>query len=107
MTELTIHGITFIRSGSCNRCGACGCEKMDCPHFSYAGRYATCDVYDTRNDMCEQCGISHDNCVGFPDNPWVRVVREGICGYTFNRKDGGSMDDLPFLNGESWFRGRG
>jgi hypothetical protein len=49
--------------------------------------------------------MTHQGCIDFPDNPWINVVRDGVCAFTFERKDGGSMDDLPFLNGQNWYRG--
>jgi hypothetical protein len=100
------HGIPFIRTGHCLQCGACGCGE--CPHhYERRGKHL-CAVYDRREAVCAACseaagaGVTHESCIGFPDNPWIRVVREGICGYTFERVDGGSMDDLPFLNGEPY-----
>jgi len=96
------HGIEFIRTGSCNQCGACGCDKEPCPHhFEWDGKH-WCEIYEHRDEYCEQCETDHLSCIGFPDNPWIRVVREGICGYKFERVDGGSMNDLPFLNGEPY-----
>jgi len=98
------HGIEFIRSGTCQQCGACGCGKGPCPHhYEHAG-WHWCGIYDERHLYCDECETDHASCIGFPDNPWIGVVRSGVCGFTFERADGGSMDDLPFLFGESWLR---
>lgn len=100
-----VHGFTFVRSGECLQCGLCGCEKLGCPHFEWRGSKAHCRIYKDRADHCDVCGMTHQSCIDFPDNPWIWVVRDGQCGYTFERVDQGNMDDLPFLNGEPWFRG--
>ncbi len=102
MTEITVHGIRFIRSGECSRCGACGCERDGCPHFEHKQGLASCKIYNRRDRFCAQCDTAHQGCIEFPDNPWIHVVRDGRCSFTFKRLDGGSMDDLPFLNGEPW-----
>lgn len=102
---LTIHGITFIRTGECAQCGACGCEG--CPHFAVRQGQAYCKVYNKRDQFCQQCGMTHQGCIDFPDNPWIGVVRDGVCAFAFERQDGGSMDELPFLNGQPWLRQHG
>lgn len=111
---IEVHGITFIRTGSCHQCGACGCDKWPCPHLDLVGVLKDgkfrCLIYEHRENVCKECGdtiffeenFTHRGCIQFPDNPWIRVVREGKCGYKFERADGGSMDDLPFLNGEPY-----
>ena len=107
MTEFTVHGITFIRSGECAQCGACGCDRDGCPHWSKKQSKYYCKIYATRADYCNTCGMTHQGCIDFPDNPWIHVVRDGVCAFTFERKDGGSMDELPFLNGQTWYRAGG
>ena len=102
MDIITVHGFTFIRSGECSQCGACGCETMNCPHFAYRQGKPYCKIYNRRGNHRNQCGTTHQGCIDFPDNPWIYVVRDGRCSFTFERQDGGSMDDLPFLNGEPW-----
>lgn len=104
MVLLTSHSIKFVRSGKCVQCGACGCG--DCSHHLEWDNKHWCAVYESRNLVCwcshpDNDG-THSNCIGFPDNPWIGVVRHGICGYSFERADGGSMDDLPFLNSEPY-----
>lgn len=100
------HGIAFIRTGVCKQCGACGCG--DCRHHHVKDGKHWCDVYDTRHLICEQCSeaageeVTHEGCIGYPDNPWIRHIRSGVCAYRFEREDGGAMDDLPFLNGEPY-----
>ena len=72
--KIVSHGITFIRKGKCKRCGAC--EKSTCPHYIMVNGKATCQTYG-RGDYLEwKCNV-------FPDNPFCRVVREGICGFKF------------------------
>jgi hypothetical protein len=69
-----------------------------------------CAVYNERHLACEICSeiegeeIDHASCIGYPDNPWILIVRQGICAYAFEREDGGPMDDLPFLNGEPYLK---
>lgn len=88
------HGVNYIRTGSCRQCGAC--EKETCPHFSMEGDVSVCAVHDKKGQFCKSCTedksgywynpkrqINHQECADFPDNPFVRVVREGICGFKF------------------------
>ena len=104
--KIKSHGIEFIRTGQCKQCGACGCGE--CPHHYEADGLHWCRDYIYRENRCGFCSITrgeeitHASCIGYPDNPWIRHVRSGICGYTFERADGGSMDDLPFLNGQPY-----
>jgi hypothetical protein len=93
---MIVHGIEFIRLGSCQQCGACGCDKEPCPHWHEIDGKHWCAIYNERE------GTEWANCILFPDNPWIRVVRTGRCGYSFTRADGGSMDDLPFLFGKPY-----
>lgn len=106
MNEVMIqaHGIWFIRAGECTQCGACGCNKEPCPHWYERGGLSWCDRYNMRGEYCDRCETDHGSCIGFPDNPWIGVVRSGACGFTFRRVDGRSMDDLPFLFGEPYIR---
>ena len=100
--KIISHGIEFIRSGYCRQCGACGCDNEPFSHhLMFVGKH-WCDIYNERDRYCEKCKTDHASCVGFPDNPWIHVVRRGICGFTFERVDGGSMDDLPFLWGKPY-----
>ena len=103
MTDITSHGIGFVRTGECSQCGACGCEP--CPHLGYKHKKPVCEIYETRGDLCSQCGTTHQGCIDFPDNPWIYNVRDGVCAFSFERQDSGDMDDLPFLDGQSWYRG--
>ena len=96
---LVAHGIEFFREGYCRQCGGCCGE---CPHHYQAGGFYWCDVYHTREEYCEECKQDHADCLAYPDNPWIHQVRRGACGYRFERADGGSMDELPFLNGEPY-----
>ena len=94
--RLKVHGIEFIRYGSCHQCGACGCNKEPCPHHYMKDGLHWCAIYDERENT------EYANCILFPDNPWVWMVRRGICGYHFRRVDGESMDNLPFLDGKPY-----
>lgn len=100
--KFKIHGIEFIRYGSCHQCGTCDCKEQPCPHRYVKDGLHWCDIYDERESMCEECHESHAGCLVFPDNPWIGVIRQGKCGYHFRRVDGKPMDDLPFLNGEPY-----
>ena len=103
MRELVVaHGIRFVRSGRCRQCGACGCGDEPCPHLFEARGKVWCEVYNRREEFCAECGTDHASCIGFPDNPWIHVVRSGVCGFSFERADGGSMDELPFLDGQGY-----
>lgn len=104
MAEFMVHGLTFIRMGECAQCGACGCGRDGCPHFGWKQGKAYCKIYSKRDEYCQVCDMTHQGCIDFPDNPWIRHIRDGECAFTFERKDGGSMDDLPFLDGEPWLR---
>lgn len=104
--RIVSHGIAFIRTGTCQQCGAC--EDGDCPHYYVKDDKHWCNVYDERHLVCELCSeaageeVTHESCIGYPDNPWIHNVRKGVCAYRFKREDGGSMDDLPFLDGKPY-----
>jgi len=99
MSKYTIvknHGKTFKRTGECLRCGACGCDKQPCLHFTWQNGLATCLIYNDRDkEICEECTeymtkkygkkvvISHRSCIGFPDYPNITVINEGVCGFKF------------------------
>ena len=105
-TRVTNHGIEFIRSGKCLQCGACGCKE--CTHNYEQDGLIHCLIYEWRAEPCLiPCSQTdndgtHSNCIGYPDSPWIRPIRSGVCGYSFERADGGSMDDLPFLDGKPY-----
>jgi hypothetical protein len=101
--EFTCHGVTYVRSGSCHRCGSC--EKPECPHLSWDNQgKALCGIHnrlgkklyfcsDCQNDIDGIWGsrgltvsITHMICFDFPNHPFLRVIRDGICGYTFEPK---------------------
>ena len=103
--EVESHGIIFIRSGECSQCGACGCDKEPCIHHGKHGGLSYCAIYEIREEFCVDCGTDHASCIGFPDNPWIHVVRSGQCAFTFRRADGGLMDALPFLDGQPYRTG--
>lgn len=79
-----VHGIPFHRIGECKRCGSC-CGV--CEYLNEDGScltYPECPAYN--NDLRER----------FPDHPWLRVIREGVCGYQFVRlTEEGERDDTP------------
>ena len=108
-----VHGIDFVRTGDCHRCGACNCEKFHCPHFSKdLGNLAVCSIQDTKADVCEICTkdtesgfyrdgkpVTHQMCADFPDHPFLHVIRNGVCGYYFKRLNEvreESIEPLPF-----------
>lgn len=107
MADIVVsHGIRFIRHGSCTQCGACGCNKV-CPHYYSSDGKSWCSIYDKREEVCPVCSteeeeIMHESCIGYPDNPWITLVRNGTCSFWFEREDAGSMDDILFLNGEPY-----
>ena len=108
MTTVKSHGIEFIRHGNCQQCGACGCDEEPCPHWYVKDGKHWCAIYAVRDLVCQACSentgeeVDHASCIGFPDNPWIHVVRNGQCAYRFERVDGSSMDDLPFLDGKPY-----
>jgi hypothetical protein len=71
---IKVHGIKFIRSGECKRCGAC--EKPNCEHLTWEDGLATCKTYGKGDYLEWRCDV-------FPDSPFCGVVRKGICGFTF------------------------
>jgi hypothetical protein len=101
--EFICHGVTYIRSGSCHRCGSC--EKLECPHLSWDDEgKAVCNIYEELQNpvfFCKICKtdtnayfyknkpsykVKHAICKTFPNHPFLRVIRDGICGYTFEPK---------------------
>lgn len=65
-----VHGVSYIRTGQCLRCGEC--EKPTCPHFSWQEGLATCAIQQTKDAVCKY----------FPSHPFLRVIKEGLCGYS-------------------------
>lgn len=104
--RITVHGITFIRTGQCVQCGACGCAG--CPHHYEQDGLHWCSIYERRAEVCPECSaaageeVTHASCIAYPDNPWITNVRRGVCGYTFQRADGKPMDSLPFLGSQPY-----
>lgn len=90
-----VHGVNYIRTGSCKRCGEC--EKTTCPHLAQEGTLSCCLIHEKdRAAVCEECTndknsyfyrggrpVTHQVCIVFPDHPFLRVIKEGICGYKF------------------------
>lgn len=77
------HGVRFVRTGSCNQCGACGCLTKDCPHAMSLNGKVFCAIYDQRDQFCEECGHDHRYCIEFPTHPWCHVITDGVCGFSF------------------------
>jgi hypothetical protein len=46
---VSMHGVKYYRTGSCNRCGAC--EKDKCPHFSMADELACCKIHSKKGTI--------------------------------------------------------
>ena len=104
-----VHKVPFVRTGSCNQCGACNCKKFNCPHFSLDQDGLTlCSIHDKLNEVCKICTnskssgfyekgreIIHKMCADFPDHPWLKVIRNGECSYHFEeiKTDGISKFD--------------
>jgi hypothetical protein len=85
-TIFKAHGISFIRTGKCRRCGAC--EKKNCPHFSMVDGLATCAIHE---------GDRPQVCVDFPNHPFLGVIQSGVCGYKFKpltKKDKVKYEEL-------------
>ena len=96
-----VHSVAFHRSGECNRCGACNCEKLNCRHFSWDEKgLVTCDIHDKKTEVCKECTndkdafcymngalVTHQMCEDYPDHPWLTVIREGKCEFRFEKID--------------------
>ena len=106
--EFTVHGVTYIRSGSCNRCGDC-CRPKNCQHF-IDGSPSTCNIQSDRikhNFACSVCDksdsgywykesaisgvgrlVRHLICKDFPNHPFLGVIMDlqANCSYTFTPK---------------------
>ena len=113
MEEFTVHGITFVRSGKCTNCGGCDSKCGVCPHGKRVDGVWYCSIYEKLGEYCETCtfnkdsfwyhngeSVNHDICKTFPNHPWIKVVRNGKCTYKFVRKDGKSMNSIPFVGGK-------
>ena len=106
ITIITVHGIEFDRKGKCNSCGLCDCG--DCVHADVSKNMAYCKIYDTRDQICKECSdargreVTHQNCIDYPQHPYLLLQRKGLCGYYFERTDHQSMDTIPLLNGEPY-----
>lgn len=121
------HGIPFNRKGSCNQCGACHCDTINggdpCVHFSWVGNLASCDIYETRDQVCTACSnnpdsvfynkfdpgadVTHQFCVDYPNHPFMANNRDGKCAYTWTQlTEGGQSDNTPWpfliLRGNNW-----
>ena len=103
-----VHNIPFIREGKCLHCGLCE-KKYPCPHLLSDG--VTCSVHATKQKVCKECTnnpdsrwydrgtpVTHQFCADFPVHPWLRIIKNKQCGFTFTRldEDGNiSSDPLP------------
>ena len=117
MTIVRVHGLEFIRTGSCTLCGGCDHECSQCPHSKPVDGTWLCGIQGSKAEVCQLCTsdktspfydqgkpVTHEVCEGFPQHPWLTVVREGKCGYKFSRVDGKPMDTIPFLSGKAFLR---
>ena len=115
----TVHGIHFSRQGECDQCKgrdrpACNCDYQgdepgmkgqDCPHFAHQGQRNVCLIQGQKHLHCDVCWPgqperTHLICAEFPDHPWLRVIMDGQCSYSFLRVDDlGELDHtpLPFM----------
>lgn len=93
----TVHGVKFNRQGSCLRCGVC-CVNDKCSHYKVINKLPTCTIYDKRGEPCkEHGGDTHEVCIKFPDHPWLKVIKDGTCSYTFtpvNISESSKQDNL-------------
>jgi len=100
-TTHEVHGIKFNRSGSCKQCGLCGCNR--CPHGVLKDGKWTCSIYETREEVCKPCSekkgkdMTHQQCIDFPNHPFLWVINQKKCGYTFTpvkQEDQTKLDKL-------------
>ena len=94
--EITVHGETYIRSGTCIPCEGCfnACVNK-CPHgIDNGDGTPRCGSHEAKGHVCEPCTdenmgrrVDHQVCVDFPDNPFLDVIRSGVCAYEFRPKD--------------------
>lgn len=91
MTNFRVHGCTFIRTGSCNRCPGINPASCctDCPHLKVVDNVNTCLIYDKRKQKCEKCSkeqkqyVDHSICIMFPNHPFLKVIKDKECSYKF------------------------
>lgn len=85
----TVHGVNYNRDGDCLPCTGCFNHCVNkCPHgIDNGDGTARCGIHDTRDQHCDECGQDHQVCIDFPDHPFVTVIREGVCSYSFHPVD--------------------
>ena len=104
--EFTVHGVTYIRSGECSRCGDC-CRGKSCPHFTDGTPETTCEIHRIRHKtgpvtfLCHECAtnvdayfykarsgyeVKHTICNDFPNHPFLSVIKSSSCSYVFTPK---------------------
>ena len=94
-TTFRVHGVNYIRTGQCIRCGEC-CKTKNCPHFSWKAKLATCNIQNEKDEVCTSCATNengywykpqrettHQICRVFPNHPFLRVIMSRVCGYKF------------------------
>ena len=97
----TVHGVQFERTGSCNQCGACGCANDNCSHYKKIKGKWGCVIYDTRAAFCAEHNSTHEICIIFPNHPWLKVIKDGVCSYTFTPVDSVNLAKFNELN-QAW-----
>lgn len=91
-----IHGCKLNRQGSCSRCSNACCG--DCSHYKEINKISTCMIYDKRNEMCTEHGETHQSCINFSTDPWLRVIKEGLCSYKFTEIKNNGFSKFEELN---------
>ena len=105
----TMHGINFIRTGTCTQCGGCDHECSVCPHGVLIDKKWSCAIYATRSEVCAKCTddvggvwyrqgekVTHQLCVDFQTHPFIYVIYKGLCGYVFTPD---KMVDIAKISG--------
>ena len=109
----TVHGVPFIRTGSCNRCPnikpAPCC--LGCPHFAIVNKQNTCLIYNKRGvEVCQKCSLkdeieTHQECIDFPEHPWLGIIWNlsisTICSYKFEEIKTDDISKFDELN-KTW-----
>jgi len=114
-TTHKVHGVNFVRTGSCNQCKGCEPDCIACPHGERkADGKVYCKIQDTKEDVCDYCTnnsdsewykkgreVTHQVCIDFPDHPWLGVIKKGICNYKFTPTTKEDKEKFNKLN-DTW-----
>lgn len=83
----------YRREGTCNNCGAC-CKNEQCPHLVKQGDIFLCGIWEHLAEPCIPCSAelirlgkpkryTHAVCIRFPDHPFLDVIKNKKCSFTF------------------------